>query len=504
VESIALPQDAQNIRKLYYLCLVAILFLAVVLRLGDFTERWTGHGWQVRGAFYSIIARNYVEQGYLPLKLGPAMDAFPPENGEWTFYFHQPPLFPLLLSVSFSLFGIAEWSARLLPVVASLIELMLIWAIACRLFGRRVGLVSAALTATVPVTAFYGSHVIHHGSVLMAFSSAAFLFHLKYLDRPSRQSFFGLLILLSCAAMTGWQGYFMGFAILLHGLWCRKGWEALWVFGTLAVLFLLYLLHIYWAAGSLSGGYGGSLADIFARQAWGGIQDLGGLERILSDITHKFFLVFTWPVMVLAIVGLAAVRRSKRPMALFALIVAGLLGHVVFLKAGMRYDYWCIAAAPALFVLAGAGSVLVARAIPSKGVSAAILCGGVVVIAFFGSYQTHKRFEVIDNEYFYRLSCVLKEHTEPDELIGTCEHESSALLFYTRQRIIGLLRDEKLPPEGLPPSLAPMRRIVIPEKKAKPHDHDRILQLLREKYPCQVVPSQECGNIHLFDVTRER
>jgi 4-amino-4-deoxy-L-arabinose transferase-like glycosyltransferase len=498
-----LKEENRKSPGLYVLCLIAILLVAFVLRLGDFNERWPGKGWQSLNGFFSIIARNYVEQGYMPLKFGPATNPFPPEDGEWDIYLHHPPLFPLLISFSFLIFGIAEWSARLLPVVASMIELYLIWLIACHLFRRRVGLACAALGATIPVTAFYGSHVIQVGSVLMAFSCAAFLFHLKHLERPIRRNFIFLAIMLCGAAMTDWHGYFMGGAIILHYFWCKKWREAFWLIGLMAALILLHLLHLYWATGSVGGGFAGSLQEIFLHRTWGGIQELGGMEKVVPGIAGNFITVYTWPVMILALLGLLTIHRSARPMAIIALILAGLLDNVIFLEGSMRHDFWCITMAPALIVLAGAGIVAAISVVPLKRMTEPILCAAVAVIALYGAYETHIRFEKIEDDFFYVLAGVIEEHTEPDDMIGTCEHNSRPLLFYSRHNIIGLLRDETLPPEGLPDSLTPFQKIIIPEFKSRPHNHDRLLNLLLQKYPCKVVHKKECGDIHIFDVTKK-
>jgi 4-amino-4-deoxy-L-arabinose transferase-like glycosyltransferase len=505
MDYIALPDETERSSKRYHACLIVILLLALVLRLGDFTERWPGNGWQSLGAFFSITGRNFVEQGYLPLKFAPAMNPIPPEDGEWDIYLHHPPLFPILLSFSFQIFGIAEWSARLLAVAGSMVELLLIWAIACRLFGRRVGLVCAALGLALPVTAFYGSHVIQLGSVLMAFSCATFLFHLKHLDHPDRRYFIGLMIMLCATALTDWQGYFMGGVIILHYFWLRKPKEALLLIGTLVVLLLLHVLHLLWAVGSVGSGFGGGMLDIFIHRTWGGIERLGCVGEIFPNIFRKIIRLFTWPVVLLALPGIEAARRSRRPMAMVALVLAGLLEHFMFLEGSMRHDFYNITLAPALIVLAGAGLDLSVRVIALKGFKDVVIVAAVAAIVLFGAFQTHKRFERIENDFFYELSSVIRQHSLPDEVIGTCENETGPLLFYSRRKIIGFLRDEKLPSRGLPESMGIFDKIVIPEVKSKPHHCERILQILRQrKYPCTVVHTPACGDIHIFDVTEGR
>jgi hypothetical protein len=336
----------------------------------------------------------------------------------------------------------------------------------------------------------------------MAFSSAAFLFHLKNLERPTRGNFICLVLMVCGAALTDWHGYFMGGSIILHYFWCRRWREAFWLIGTLAGLIALHLLHLNWATGSVGGGFAGSLSDIFIHRTWGGIQEMGGMGDVLPGIFGNFVSVFTWPVMILAGLGLFAIGKSTRPMAVIALVLAGLLDNVIFLEGSMRHDFWAVTMAPALIVLAGAGITALFSFVPRKRIADPLLGAAVGIIALHGAYQTHVRFEKIEDDFFYVLAGVIEEHTEPDDVIGTCEHNSRPLLFYSRRNIIGLLRDETLPPEGLPDTMDPLRKIIIPELKSRPHNHDRLLNLLLQKYPCKVIHKAACGDIHIFDVTK--
>ncbi|HZM01222.1 MAG TPA: glycosyltransferase family 39 protein, partial [Planctomycetota bacterium] len=180
---------SEAVRRSEVAALAALLAAALLLRLGDFTEPWTGAGWQQVGALISTEARNYVQHGWWTLRFAPALDVGPPRAEGWDFYMHHPPGLALMISASFAVFGVAEWSARLVPVAASLLELVAIWALTRRLFGRGAALVAATLCATIPATAFYGSLVDDIGPALMVFVCAAFALHLRHLERPTRASF---------------------------------------------------------------------------------------------------------------------------------------------------------------------------------------------------------------------------------------------------------------------------------------------------------------------------
>jgi len=257
--------------RLEIIALCLVLLIALVLRLGDFNEPWPSDGWQYLGAFFATTARNFVEHGYMACRFAPALDVIPPGDGNWTVYMHHPPLFPLLVSVSFQAFGIHEWSARLVAVAASMIELLMIWMITRLLFGRKAAMAAVLLGATIQMTAFYGSFVCQNGTVLMAFCCTALFFHYRNLIRPSRRDFAFFLGAFIAAALTDWHGYMLGGAILVHLLFYGRWRGALLVGGMALAAFSLHMLHTLWATGSLSGDFGGSMVEAFFRRTWGGI-----------------------------------------------------------------------------------------------------------------------------------------------------------------------------------------------------------------------------------------
>ncbi len=63
-------------------------------------------------------------------------------------FFDKPPLLYWGIAASYSVFGLHEWVARLVPVLAALLGLAMTWALGRRMFGPRVGWLSALILAT--------------------------------------------------------------------------------------------------------------------------------------------------------------------------------------------------------------------------------------------------------------------------------------------------------------------------------------------------------------------
>ncbi len=485
------------------LCLFLILVLAIPLRLGDINDPWSQKGWQHLNALFAIMGRNYVENGYMTTRFAPATDGVVPEDGEWQLFLHHPPLFPLLLSLSFHVFGVHEWSARLVSIAGSLLGLLALWALTRRLFGWKAALLAAAFAAVVPATAFYGSHVCEMGPVLVGFGVLAFALHLRYLEQPTRRLFVCILLALFVSAYNDWPGFYMMGVILVHFAWVRRWREALWITGLVAAVLALHVLHVRWATGSFGGGRGGSLAEAFNVRSWGALEAYGGPVVALRIIGQHIIRLYTLPVVVLALIGIAWIRKAGRPVAVLALIVAGTADTLIFVEGAGRHEFWVVTLAPPLIVLAGAGAAGLMDLFPFRKTASMILVVGTLAILSLVAFNTHQRFQGIKSRFFYTLGTLMEKQTEPGSYVGTCELQADPLVYYARRHVKGFWQDHLIPETGLPPSLAPIRKVFIPEKMFVPHGHEKMLELLQAEYPYEMVETEACGKVFIFDVTRK-
>lgn len=146
--------------------LLLLLYAAGLTR--DLTRPWTGlHDWN--GALFSQLARNFnrypaeVHRG-LPLV---AAGATVPEPADRSLYVRHPPGIVWLVAGAFRLGGEAEWVARLVPILASLVS----WVLLVRLMRRRRGdlaaLLAGVLYALMPMSVYFGRMVNHEPICLM-------------------------------------------------------------------------------------------------------------------------------------------------------------------------------------------------------------------------------------------------------------------------------------------------------------------------------------------------
>src|SRR5437868_5423537 len=105
--------------------------VAVLVFLGSYFARGLNRPWSEEdnwyGAVYSQAAHNNLRAGLraggvpATLYFGPL--PIPPE----AYYVHHPTLLPVLVTASFALLGESERSARLVPVLASLASVVVLW-----------------------------------------------------------------------------------------------------------------------------------------------------------------------------------------------------------------------------------------------------------------------------------------------------------------------------------------------------------------------------------------
>lgn len=239
-----------HLHRAYWLAVVAAFVVGLILRSETFFLTWTGVHNAWGGAFYGNVARNFLRYGYLATEFAPMVGSGLIEPAEFEFYYHHPPMVMWLTSVSFMVFGIHEWSARLAPLVFSLLTMGLVFVFAREAFGRGVALCALSLMAVLPVDAYYATQVDPNGSMSIFFTALVVEGYRRWLatrcDRYMALS--AVAVVLGC--MTGWFTYLVIPGVVLH-LWffhrteATEGpWTRLWVLPVCAVgVFALFMLH---------------------------------------------------------------------------------------------------------------------------------------------------------------------------------------------------------------------------------------------------------------------
>lgn len=209
-------------RRAAIFALVAIVLAGTALRLRHVTRPWVGLHNAWGGAMYGNIARNFINYGYVETGFAPVANFGRVPADQFVYYYHYPPLLVWLVSLSYHAFGVSEWSARVVPLLFSVASIVAVFALAQRLFGKAVGLLSALLMAVVPGGAYYGAHIDVYGPAAQFFPLLAFLGYARWRERGDRGSLALLATALVLGCATSWFSYFVPPMLLAHDYWFRE------------------------------------------------------------------------------------------------------------------------------------------------------------------------------------------------------------------------------------------------------------------------------------------
>lgn len=385
----------------YVSAIILSLFAAILLR--DVREPWTGlHDWN--GAFYSQLARNLLRY---PLDMHHGMPIVAvseavPADGEWSFYPTHPPGLVWCIAASFRIFGEHEWSARLVPILASLGTLFLLMHAARSRFDNAIALVTGALYALLPMAGYFGRMPDQEAPCLFLMLAAVLaadrhLFQSSTPASPIRPGFIWAV----CITAAIWMDWV---AIILAALVCLRAIHER-IRGRITthhcvriisaptaaiILLLVYLIQF---------GFAGRAADllaIFTARAGVSVGAEGPALHALTPWTNTVDNL-TLPIIALAGVGLVITSRAMArirnmppakttpPNGLTLLALTGIIWIALFWRQYLVHQYWLYYLGPAVAILAAKSIVAIYHAISTRAPGVAQATCVVVAITTIAS-----------------------------------------------------------------------------------------------------------------------
>ena len=278
-----------------------LLGLAALLNKSVRLDRpWTAFH-DLVGARYSIIARNFVRDGFLdaPPVQKTHTGVLPPgvKSGPLTTH---PPMVPLAVAVVFTITGTdSAWAARLAVIPAALLSLVLLALLARRLGSRRLAAATALFMTLTPCAAFYGAWVDPVGWWSMTWILAFFHVFLPWLKGGNappglwRGPVLALLFVL--AMLAEWNAVFLLPLIFMEVIF--GGGKRRWVPPVFLGLAVILVYFIYRTILPTSTGYLEFMRKLVRFDNW-------NADFFLQLFAH-YRTLFGWPVLLLAATGMA-------------------------------------------------------------------------------------------------------------------------------------------------------------------------------------------------------
>ncbi len=193
-----------------------VLLLAVLLAVFFGFELGGRALWHPDEGRYSEIPRAMVASGdYVTPRL----------NG--VKYFEKPALFYWMQAGSIKLFGVNEWALRLWPALLGLLGCLAVYGAGRKLYGRRAGLIAAAVLATSPLYYLLARIITLDMAVSVLLSGALLGFLLGVREPPGRtRSLYLYAFYALCALATLTKGL-IGIVIpaMVIGAWIVLLWD---------------------------------------------------------------------------------------------------------------------------------------------------------------------------------------------------------------------------------------------------------------------------------------
>jgi 4-amino-4-deoxy-L-arabinose transferase-like glycosyltransferase len=145
--------------------IVALSLAVCMFHLGSFGL------WEPDEARYAEIAREMLQSGNL---LVPHLN--------YVAYVEKPPLLYWLTTISFWIFGISEFAARLPVALSAIAGILATYVFALRAFGRRHAILAAAILATTPLFALMAQVLTTDMTLTALVTIATFALYLHWLE----------------------------------------------------------------------------------------------------------------------------------------------------------------------------------------------------------------------------------------------------------------------------------------------------------------------------------
>jgi len=141
---------------------VVVLIVAALVRCYEITLPYC-KPWEI--AFQEIIAKNHYYYGFAQTKF---LSVISVVDGQNIYHLSHPPLLQILIAFSYALFGVHEWSARLVPILFSLGSIILLYIIVRVLFNKEIALFTSIFASFLPMSAYFG-RIVNFEAVVLFF-----------------------------------------------------------------------------------------------------------------------------------------------------------------------------------------------------------------------------------------------------------------------------------------------------------------------------------------------
>ncbi len=317
--------------------------LSIVILSIQINKPFIGHH-DFMGAFMGKVAKNYLEYGPINLKFGQATGFI--TNGvknHHSFQLSYLPLLPLLISLSYLIFGVSEWSTRLVPAIASVIGVIFLFLIIDKIWNRWKALLTSILYILTPMFIYFGKLPAPEPLILGA-GLASFYWYLNWLDEKSNKNLILITLTLSIGTLSGWPIIYMGILILVHSILIKQfNFKLVFPIITMFLIISLQFVHSYILTGSFLPAF---LVETIRSRVNQSNFSFGGLDFSYTTYIRQEIswlqAYFTRTLIILSVIGMISVVLKPvrfKIITLLIFLIAGLAHPILFSRYVFVHDF---------------------------------------------------------------------------------------------------------------------------------------------------------------------
>lgn len=213
--------------------IVALLLLVIFFVFSrERTRPFIGHhDWD--NVTWVSVAENYQRYGLVDTRLAQIRNTQPADESEWNIYQNHPPGISVLTFLTIETIGNTAFTARLLPIFATMLTLALFFAIVRHMHDKRTALLSLFFFGLSPLLIYFSGKIGHEQFTLLLILIFLTINQRRHHFSPSAQH--GIFALLGfLGTFIGW-GWYLFVAIYLFFVWWQGHWAYVRTYFALAL-----------------------------------------------------------------------------------------------------------------------------------------------------------------------------------------------------------------------------------------------------------------------------
>lgn len=461
----------QRMTKRHNLIIIFIVLIGFIVRCYNLNEPFIGiHDWG--SASLSRGASSLLRYGFFNLKGAPVWNIGVVLDDGYNYYLHWPLLMNYLLAISFKIFGIHEWSGRIVSVLFGTASIYLIYLICTKLYGKAMGYFGSILFALLPLNVYFNRMVGYETTSVYFLLLCAYLY-LMWVDSQysNKRVFSWLIITFIIGTQVHWQNYFIAVFVVFHWLIQshinkNKNGKEVFLFPILSViLFILNMVYISWVEGA-HGLFSLVNALKFRLNVSDGNEAINSISisQYISVLTMRFYHYFTIVVSILLVIWLIYIiidiiknRNMKLRFFELSLFLLGVSWIVIFVNHSYVHEFALLemSAVSCVLVSSGFNSLLndlrkygqTLKMSLNDNIFAIITCLIIFIPFLTQSYVETKKLHAWhgDLKPLYQLGIKIGQNTKEDSVILADFRNPGppTIEYYANRNIIYNINDRK-------------------------------------------------------------